>query len=227
MDCSKNLRYFTKPYLSTASVACFVIAAAGAVIAYFTHSYTAYIIGAALAFLLCAAGFILSGISVSDKAFDAGTASLIESHRADFRAFAESIGTDEAFGKHNVFIEENSVKTSECYLLDTGVLFRKCGDGRLRSSRFSVCSFVLTDDHVILLCSTYGLTEDRHDDVRACIPFSDIESVSAREPEGFGGVSGYKIVTLKPAAGESIVFPKADDADLDELVNGIRHKLGH
>ena len=61
MDYSKNLRYFTKPYLSAASVACFVIAAAGAVIAYFTHSYTAYIIGAALAFLLCAAGFILSG----------------------------------------------------------------------------------------------------------------------------------------------------------------------
>ena len=224
MDYSKNLRYFTKPYLFTTSVVCFAVAAAGAVIAYFTHSYTAYIIGAALAFLLCAAGFILSGFAVSDKAFDANTNALIESHRADFGSFAESIGSDEAFGKHNVYIESDSIMTSECYLLDRGIMFRKCGDGRLRSSRFSVCSFALTEDQLLLLCSTYGLTDDYRNEVRACLAYSDIKSISAKEPEEFGAAAGYKLVTVTTDSGESIVFPKADDADLDTLVKEIDHK---
>jgi len=46
----------------------------------------------------------------------------------------------------------------------------------------------------------------------------------AKEPEEFGAAAGYKLVTVATDSGESIVFPKADDADLDTLVKEIDHK---
>ncbi len=224
MNYKRNTRYFTAALLGRLATVCWVTAAVCVAVVFLRLGWWLYLLGGTLAFIAVICGFFFSSYSVKDSEYDSLCKSLELAFHARFTEFVSGqLNKNNGRGKAPIVVDEEKVAYSRSFLYDQNTPFRVGQDGRRRSGKYSMTACLFGKQTLFLGYEVHGLTAELHEEIFGAYPFSEIEDITSERPETLHPLAEYKRVQLRLKGRPTPVeFWKADDAELDALLQGVR-----
>lgn len=241
MNYKRNLKYFEQVNKTYPIVISAVLIAVGFIMVIFLASTSGLPRGLMrmIGFPILTAGVVLatyiSAVRIKDSELDDSAAGLEESFRDAFmQKFVNSdvrrYKNEQRYGKPGEDHHTEPVFFGTYFFDDPAAHFKKGGDGRERSSVYSLSGFMLKPDSICIGERHVSLTEDKTDDFFRNIPYSSLSSAEYTDTGSsatvYEGRTRYRHIVLKDKDGGTVAdMPVLAAADADSYLDEISVRI--
>ncbi len=225
MNYEHNKKYFSATLFSKLAVLCWCLTAVGAVVLFLRIFSLWYIFGI-LGVISCVLGFVFSSYSMKDSEYDEICQTVSEGFKPEFIEYVKSyINRGNAHNRNVEEIDNSCLSFSSSYIYGEGMLV-KCGsDKKIRTSKYSVTGCYLGKKALIVGYVDKSLISDEgHKDISA-FEYVNMTKAEAYRPETLSELADYCTVKICQTDGTAFEFIKANDAELDKLVELINTRI--
>jgi len=225
MNYKHNLKYFTGTTLSKLAIVCWIFTAIGAGVL-FLRVWALYFIGGAIGVISCVLGFVFVSYSMRDSEYD-------EICNEQYELFKEKFITDatEAVNRCNLHnkvvasINHDEISFSSNFLFTDTALSKEGSDDKFRTSEMAFTAVLAEKSSLIIAAKTFSLVQDRIQESFNTYSYKAISAASVYAPDDISPLAEYKYIKLDLTNGETVLTVKANDAELDKLVELINTKI--
>lgn len=225
MNYEHNKKYFSATLFSKLAIVCWALTGMGALVLFLRVFELWYIFGIG-GVIACVLGFVFSSYSMKDNEYDEICQSVSDGFKPEFIEYIKSyINRGNAHSRNVDDIDNSCLSFSSSYLYGDGVLV-KCGsDKKIRTSKYSVTGCYLGKKALIVGYVDQSLISDDGQKDISAIEYANATKAEAYRPETLSELADYCLVRICRDDGTVFEFIKANDAELDKLVELINTRI--